>query len=357
MSDNWQHPDWEEKMKHYKALLFSTALVAAPFAAWADEMTTVNMINPLPRSTNFFPLVVGEALGYFEEEGVVVNLLPSDTSIPYVAFVQNGQADLAMLDPVETLNAVAAGANINTVYEVMQNAPEGIGVPAGSTAQSVADLVGTTVGLVSDRDRAFLQAALDVEGKSIDEVQTVVLGEAGPTLAAAMRDATVSAISGAAPDWIALLANGIEVRLITPEELLASPANTFAMNADTIEAKREAVEGFLRAWSKGMYVAAVNPEAVAQMLRRGVPEEWENEAAGQLFLDMSIGMNLSTTERLGDLQTGVWTALQPRLVSSGAIEAEIDVATFLNDTYIDAANDFDRAEVEAEAATWLAANK
>ena len=26
-------------------------------------MTTVNMINPLPRSTNFYPLVVGEALG------------------------------------------------------------------------------------------------------------------------------------------------------------------------------------------------------------------------------------------------------------------------------------------------------
>ena len=94
----------------------------------AQDLTTVNMINPLPRSTNFFPLVVGEALGYFAAEGVEVNLLPSDTSIPYVAFVQNGQADLAMLDPVETINARLAGANINTVYEVMQNAPEAIGV-------------------------------------------------------------------------------------------------------------------------------------------------------------------------------------------------------------------------------------
>jgi NitT/TauT family transport system substrate-binding protein len=53
----------------------------------------------------------------------------------------------------------------------------------------------------------------------------------------------------------------------------------------------------------------------------------------------------------------VWTALQPRLLSSGAIPEVVDVSTFLNDTYIAAANDFDRAEVEAQAAAWLEANK
>lgn len=344
-------------MTRLTMLSLTTALAVTAIPAVAQELTTVNMINPLPRSTNFFPLVVGEALGYFEEEGVQVNLLPSDTSIPYVAFIQNGQADLAMLDPVETINARLAGANIATVYEVMQNAPEAIGVLDSSEYDSVDDLVGTTVGLVSDRDRAFLQASLDVVGASIDDVQTVVLGESGPTLAAAIRDGQVSAISGAAPDWIALNANGINVRLITPEEMLASPANTFAANVETLEEKRAAMEGFLRAWSKGMYVAAVNPEMVAEALRQGVPAEWENEEAGQLYLDMSIGMNLSTTERLGDLQTDVWTNIQPRLVSSGAIPEAVDVSTFLNDTYIEAANDFDRAEVEAEAAAWLAENQ
>lgn len=344
-------------MTIFKTMMLSTALAVMTVPAVAQELTPVNMINPLPRSTNFFPLVVGEALGYFAAEGVEVNLLPSDTSIPYVAFVQNGQADLAMLDPVETINARLAGANINTVFEVMQNAPEAIGVLDTSAYDSVDDLAGTTVGLVSDRDRAFLQASLDVVGKSIDDVETVVLGESGPTLAAAIRDGQVSAISGAAPDWISLNANGINVRLITPEEMLASPANTFAVNADMVEEKRAAIEGFLRAWNKGMYVASVNPEMVAQALRKGVPAEWENEAAGQLFLDMSIGMNVSTTERLGDLQADVWTALQPRLLSSGAIAEQVDVSTFLNDTYIAAANDFDRAQVEAEAAAWLEANK
>lgn len=343
-------------MKMLKTLMLSTAVAVttAPVAAVAQD--SVSMINPLPRSTNFYPLVVAEALGYFEEEGVEVNLLPSDTSIPYVAFLQNGQADLAMLDPFETVNARLAGAEINTVFEVMQNAPEGIAVAQDSAVQGMADLAGTTVGLVSDRDRAFLQSALATVGLTIDDVQTVVLGEAGPTLAAAVRDGNVSAIAGAAPDWISLIANDIPTRMITPPELLSSPANTFAMNTDMIDERRDAVVGFLRAWCKGMHASTVNRDAVAAILQRDVPEEWEIEAAGNLYLDMSIGMNVSVTEQCGAPQPDVWTAIQPQMLAAGGIEEVVDVTTFLNDTFIEAVNDFDRDEVAAEINAWAAEN-
>ena len=343
-------------MNRYKILALAATLATSSYTATVTAQTEVKMINPLPRSTVFYPLVVGEALGYFEEEGVSVKLLPSDTSIPYVAFVQNGQADLAMLDQNETINAVVAGAPINTVYEVMQNAPEGIAVSSESGVKSMSDLVGTTVGLVSDRDRAFLQAALDIAGHSIDDVKTVVLGESGPTLAAAIRDQKVSAISGSVFDWATLQAAGIGLELITPEELLASPANTFAMNSEQIEEKREAMEGFLRAWSKAVHVSTLNPDVVEKMLRDAVPEEWEDESSGKALLEGVIPMNISVTENIGDVQTDVWTEIQPRLLSSGAIEKEVDVSTFLNDTYIDAANDFDRDEVAGEVEEWAAKN-
>lgn len=335
---------------------FTVAVGLSMTAGAATAQTQVNMINPVPRSAVFYPLVVGEALGYFDEEGVTVNLLPSDTSIPYVAFVQNGQADLAMLDQNETLNAVLAGANIHTVYEVMQNAPEGIAVLASGDAQDMGALVGTTVGLVSDRDRSFLQAAMAAEGHSIDDVETVVLGESGPTLASAITSGNVSAIAGSVFDWAGLQAAGIDLRLITPEDLLASPANTFAMDAALIEEKREAIEGFLRAWSKGIHVSTLRPDVVEAMLRIAVPEEWEDEAAGASLLQGVIPMNISVTEDYGDVQTDVWTNIQPRMLASGAIENEVDVTTFLNDTYIAAANDFDRDEVAVEVQTWADEN-
>ncbi len=116
------------------------------------------------------------------------------------------------------------------------------------------------------------------------------------------------------------------------------------------------MEGFLRAWSKGLHVSKVNPEAVAAMLKAGVPAEWEDETAGQKMLDASIGMNLSVTERLGDIEPDVWSTMQPRLLSSGATAEEVDVNSFLIDTHIAAANGFDRDQVEADAKAWMASN-
>lgn len=342
-------------MKMFKAAAISVAM-SVSMVGMALAETTVTVIKPTPRSAVFFPLVVGEALGYFAEEGVNVKLLPSDTSIPYVAFVQNGQADLAMLDANETYNAVIAGAGINTVYEAMQNAPEGIAVLSDSGITDMSQLIGTTVGLVSDRDLSFLQAAMSIRGHSIDQVSTVILGESGPVLAKALRDGDVSAISGSVFDWAGLQAAGISLSLITPEELLASPANTLAMRADQVEEKRAVMEGFFRAWSKGMYVAIDNPDVVEAMLRAAVPEEWEDEAAGKSLLDGVLPMNISTTPRLGDLQNDVWEGLQPRMMESGAIDRNVDVTTFLNDAYIAAANDFDRAEVDSEVAAWRSSN-
>ena len=338
-----------------RTMLIAAAL-AAPLGVSAQELTTVNMINPLPRSANFYPLIVGEALGYFEEEGVEVNLLPSSTSLPFVAFVMNGQADVAMLDPTEVINAVSTNAPIKMVYEVMQNAPEGIAVLADSPYQSVADLSGTTVGLVSDRDRNTLAFAMGTADLSIDDVNTVVVGDAGPTLANALGAGDVAAISGAVPDWLALQANGLGIRLITPGEVTAIPANNFVVRADRIEELRQPLEAFLRAWSKGMWAASVDPDAVAAMAAAAVPEEWENAEFGRQFLDASIGMNVSVTEQLGEPQLDAWAALQPRLLSVGAIQQEIDPASFIDSSFIAPANDWSREDLEADVAAWRAEN-
>ncbi|SLN46416.1 ABC transporter substrate-binding protein [Roseisalinus antarcticus] len=340
-----------------KAILVGSVVgMVAPAASWAQEMTTINLINPLPRSTIFYPLIAREALGYFEEEGIEVNLLPSETSIPYVAFLENGQADLAILDPNETLAAVTAGASLGTIYEVNQRAPEGIAVSAASETQSMAELEDTTVGLVADRDRNFLAQALEAEGLTIEDVDTVVVGGSGPTLAAAFRDQTVSAISGASSDWLALQANGIEVRMITPESLLRNPANSFAINTDRLDELRDPVEGFLRAWSKGAYVAEVNRDVLAEISRRAVPAEWEDEEFGQGFLAVAIDITVPLTELHGDLQLEAWEGLQPGLLKVGAIDTEIPVETFLDDSFIAPANDWSREEVAAEVQAWADEN-
>ena len=342
-------------MKHTMIATILGAAVAASGVA-AQDLTTINAVMPKQRSANYFPLIVGEALGYFEEEGISVNLLPSDTPIPFVNFLRNGQADIAMLDSAEVLQAVAAGVDLNVVYEVMQTAPDGIAVSGESALTDVAELAGQTVGLVSDRDRVTMQIALDARGMTEADVTTVVVGEAGPTLAAAFRDQTVAAIAGSGPDWLAIQANGIPVKLITPSEVSNKPGNTFAVTAGTLADKGDLIEGYLRAWSKGMYVATFAPDVVAKIAQDAVPEEWEDAEFGQQYLNNAIRLNVSVTETLGGLNTGTWESIQPGMQKFGLIEELVDPSVFLAPGPVEAANDFDRAEVEEEVAAWRAEN-
>jgi NitT/TauT family transport system substrate-binding protein len=328
--------------------------VAAP--TQAQDKKPINVLLPNENTTTLFPSIVARELGFFEDEGLDVTLLASDTTIPYVAFLMNNQADLVMLDAPQTFQAVKAAQPVAVVFEGMQYAPEVMIVREDSPIQSVADLKGKTIGLASDRDQITAQVALDTAGITIDEVETVVVGDSGPVLARAVRDSTVDAVAAAANDLTVLEANDIPSRDITPPEVSENPANSFVINKDRIEELRPTVTAFLRAWAKGAEAAKVDRDAVAAMARHSVPEEWEVEEGGQALLDASMKMILPQTPKHGQPQPEVWSDIQGPYAKFGVIEGEIDPATFIDDSFYEAANDFDPAEVKAAIDEWKAAN-
>jgi NitT/TauT family transport system substrate-binding protein len=127
----------------------------------AQELKELNILLPNNNTTGLYPVIVARELGLFEKEGIKVNWLDSETTVPYVAFLSNGQADAVMLDAPQTFQAVNAKLPIRVVYEAMQNAPEVLSVAADSPIQSVADMKGKTIGLASDRDLITAQVVLD----------------------------------------------------------------------------------------------------------------------------------------------------------------------------------------------------
>ena len=334
----------------------SVAATTTAGAVHAQDRTEINLLMPTPMSANFPPLIAASALDYFADEGLELNLLPSSTTIPYVAFLQNGQADVAFLDPAQTFQALEAGADIEIVFAVMPRAAEGIAVSDQSDYRDVADLAGTTVGLVSDRDRATLGMALDARDLSLDDVTPVVVGEAGPTLANAFRKQTVSAIAGSDLDWLSIQASGIGIRIITPEEVSRTPSNSAAVSSTRIDEMQDPLTGFFRAWAKGVHATTVDPEVMSEMARTAVPEEWENEEFGQQLLTASVKLTQSATEQTGMPEADIWSEIQPAIIEQGVMSEEIDPATFTDDRFIGPANDFSAEEVESDVAEWRAAN-
>jgi NitT/TauT family transport system substrate-binding protein len=312
---------------------------------------------PTPPSLLFYPPLVAEELGFFEEENVQPKLAPAAEEISATAFLDNGDADVSFADVDEIILARAKGGEHQVIFSPQHTNTAGIVVPEDSDIQDINGVAGQKVGLESEESTRFLDAMLDAAGVSKDDVDTAVVGTSGPLVAKLFEDDEIQAYVGNASDFTALEANGVPLRNITPEDVGKIDGNPLATLPDTLQEKREAIVGFLRAWAKAQYVGQVNREVVEAIVREKVPAEWRNEASGEAALDLAIQlMKPDDPERIGDLRPDVWATGQDVLARAGILEETVDVQPALNDELIREINDFDRAEVEQAAEQWAQEN-
>ena len=307
---------------------------------------------PTPPSALFYPTLVAEELGFFEEEGVSPKLAPAAEEISATAFLDNGDADVSFADVDEIILARSTGGEHQAIFSPQHTNTAGIVVPEDSDIQDISGVEGQTVGLESEESTRFLAAMLDSAGIDPESVESAVVGTSGPLIAKTFEDGKIQAYVGNASDFTALSANDVALRNITPEDVARIDGNPMAVLPGTLDEKRETIVGFLRAWTKAQHVGQVNREVVEQIAREKVPAEWRNEASGEAALDLAITlMEPDDPERYGDVREDVWTTAQDFLVSAGVIEEgqKIEISEALDDSLIEEINDWDRAEVEAAA--------
>ena len=312
---------------------------------------------PTPPSLLFYPALVAEELGFFEQENVTPKLAPAAEEISATAFLDNGDADVSFADVDEIILARAKGGEHQAIFSPQHTNTAGIVVPGDSEIQEFSGVAGKTIGLESEESTRFLDAMLDAAGISKDDVDTAVVGTSGPLVAKTFEDGKIDAYVGNASDFTALEANGVDLRNITPEDVGRIDGNPLATLPDNLKEKRAAIVGFLRAWAKAQHVGQVNREVTEAIVREKVPAEWRNEASGEAALDLAIQlMKPDDPQRIGDLRPDVWDTGQDVLFRAGVIEEKTDVRAALNDALIEEINDFDRAEVERAAEQWAQEN-
>jgi NitT/TauT family transport system substrate-binding protein len=341
--------------------ILGAGLAALTFgsAAQAQELKNINFMSANNTSCTEWPefTMQEDGFGFLADQGYKLTLLNSDTSVPYVAFLVNGDADVVMLDANETLTAREHGEDIRIVYEAYQFAPEGIVVPADSPIQSLKDLKGKIVGLAEQPDETTTQIALNTVGLSLDDVTTFVVGNRGPVMATALRDKKIDAFAGGGSDRMAIEAEGFKFRNITPDAISKNPGNSFAVWGPTLEEKRPLITAFLHAWAMAQHAGVLDTKAVMAACKPFVPEQFEDMALATRMMNESIyTMQIRRTVNYGELQPNVWKSIQPGFIKAGIIKAEIDPATFLDKSFYDTAYNFTTEDVLAGIDKWKAAN-
>ncbi len=358
---NSTSPRW----RHVAAGITATALVAVALSGCVqpaedpDALPTLTIASPAPSSLFTFNEVVASELGFYEDEGIAVELVALSDSIPAASLVQNGNADAALISASDALSAASKTSDLALPYDERTGGVDfiyGIVVPEDSGIEDLTELAGTNVGLASpDQDLALLASALEQVGMSLDDVETTVVGPGGPSVAESLRTGKISGYAGTIADFAAFGDAGLEVENIIPEGLEGLPVGGYVVRAADL-AENDHLIRFLRALAKGTFVALERPEIAALVTQEIAPEQWREPEVAEFLLEGLSETLAPYGETFGEIKVDRWQNAQDLLIQVGAMDEPADLSQFLNSDYLEQINDWDRDEVLAQADAWLSEN-
>ncbi len=331
---------------------------APPQSGGQGGVATVKLLQPVPYGENsfFYPSYVGKELGYFEQEGIKVEIQTASRDLPIPAFVANGDTDIGAAGADETLQGAAQGGKYKVIYDYYTRSGDTVSVPADSDISDLKQLEGKTLGLASQDDRVFAQTALKVAGADPNNVKFATVGSAGPTVVSSLKSGKIAGYASGVSE-AAIVEASFPLKSVLPEGVIGRPAASFLVRQELLDKQPDVLERFLRAWAKATYAGIANPEAVEQLARQKIKSEFENPRVGQEIVETAIESQTPEGDGpFGQIREEAWGAAQQQLKDAGVLQGQADLGTLFETRFIDAANNWDRAQVEQDIEKWAQEN-
>nr|WP_273130760.1 ABC transporter substrate-binding protein [Bacillus weihaiensis] len=226
------------------------------------------MLDWYPNAVHSY-LYVAQEKGYFEEEGLNVNLqFPANPTDP-INLAAAGKVTVGISYQPDVIMARAnQDVNIKSVGAIVRSPLNRIIFMEDSDIQSPKDLEGKTVGYPGiPLNESLIQSMVKEDGGDPEKVKMVDVGfELGSSIVSEKVDAVIGAyINHEVP---VLKHEGHETRNINPTEYgIPSYYELVAVTSDqTWEKEKESIEAFWRAATKGYEFTAENPEEALSIL-------------------------------------------------------------------------------------------
>jgi putative hydroxymethylpyrimidine transport system substrate-binding protein len=203
-------------VRHLSAMLVAAALAFAPGPSAAAEKLTVLLdwfVNP-----DHAPLVVAKAGGYFDRQGLSVDLVPPADPTQPPRLVAAGQADVAVSYQPNLIMDVGQGLPLTRIGTLVETPLNTLTVLKDGPIGSLADLKGRKIGYsVSGFEDALLGRMLAGAGLTRDDVELVNVNFAlSASLIGGQVDATIGGFRNF--ELTQMRIEGHEGRAFYPEE-------------------------------------------------------------------------------------------------------------------------------------------
>lgn len=335
-------------MTRWMSVVALTAGLSLPGAATAQELEEVSIALSWLRNGQYAPLLAADALGYFKEEGVKLNLLDGGPGKNTISFVGVGQADFGIDSSVFVFRSRLAETpvDISVVGAILQHGPYGYITltEPGAPPPTPQDMVGKNIGIQTDGE-VFLQGLARLNNLDYDSFNIqIVQGGIEP-----LMTGQVDFYSGwvtnqpyqfeqeaAKPDAPEHLKNKIWQAIILSEVAVPSYGDVLFTRTELLKEKPELVRKVMRALARGMETTLREPERIARLVAE-YPDQ--SDDYDRVIWRLNNGQNkLMTSDDTREhgllwMDPDRWVKHQQFYLDAGLIQRIEDPAVFVTNEF------------------------
>jgi len=345
--------------------MLGAALVSAfATASQAQELKKVTYAIATADLNVGYPFAtLAKHLGYFEEEGLDVDIVPGQSSAATAQLLLTGRANVGVAQP-DPVMIQRANANIPLVsfYAVSRRGTNVFVVKPDSTVQDLTDMKGKRIGVgdLGSGSVNYLRSRLAQVGMTMKDVELVATGYGTPGFEALKNgvvDMSISFTGGVARMTLA----GYPVRVLpSPEaEKNQYSYNLFATE-EYIAANPDVIRGIGRATAKASVYLKNNPEAAVRAFWAYSPDRAPKDLNDPTAMERDLSIltaqirDMALDEFANDFAWGsqdveVYAKIQDYLISVEQIKEAKDPSIYFNNEFATDYVEFDAEAIAAEA--------
>jgi NitT/TauT family transport system substrate-binding protein len=263
-------------------------------------------------SVQFAQFYLAQQAGYYAQEGLTVTF-ENKIDPDLVALVGQGALDLGMSDGTSVIPAVSQGIPIRYLATVYGQFPSVVFGKASSGIATAADLKGKKIGIPGRFGSSWimLQALLGSAGLTTDDVEIVEYPDFGQ--GAAVAQGAVDAATGFANNEpVQLELSGTKAFVLHVDDITPLPGPGLIAGRATIDAKHDAIGGFVRATLRAMKEIVADPSKGLDASIAAVPELGQDRDTQAAILGATIDAwgraGATPGESLGAIDRAGWEA-------------------------------------------------
>ncbi|MFA6322796.1 MAG: aliphatic sulfonate ABC transporter substrate-binding protein [Candidatus Buchananbacteria bacterium] len=282
------------------------------------------------------PYVVAYEKGFFDEQGLEVELIYEESYDQEIAHLLSGRVDfIGDFALVDVVRSVSEGNDLKVVLAT-DYSNGGDGIAARKNLKEIKDLRGKKVAVEKDTlSEYLLYDALKKNGLSLADVSEINLS--APEAAQAFIDGKVDAAVTYEPDFTKAIEQGGGWRLYTSAQSLGLITDALTFRADYVENNPEKVIAVIKAYIKAIDFVRAQPEEAYRISAKYfnlTPTDLKKQIAGIKFLTKADNLEAFNYQTSLDSLHGAIMRANSYLLESKTIKNKIDSTDILMPRFI-----------------------